>query len=105
MSEVLVTTETELLEVEVVQQELIELDPGTHELVETAEQGPPGIDGETIVSAQVIGDQIQILTNLGNTILVAGSVRGPSGNTGITVSPTPPSNPRINDLWLQIPGP
>ena len=93
--DLLITAETELLEVEVIQQELLE----------DARQGPPGIDGETIVSAQVIGDQIQILTNLGNTILVAGSVRGPSGNTGITVSPTPPSNPRINDLWLQIPGP
>ena len=93
--DLLITAETELLEVEVVQQEL----------VETAEQGPPGIDGETIVSAQVVGDQIQILTNLGNTILVTGSVRGPTGNPGITVSPTPPSNPQINDLWLQIPGP
>lgn len=28
---------------------------------------------------------------------------GTPGKPGITVSPTPPSNPSINDLWLEIP--
>ncbi len=45
MGEILVTTETELLEVEVVQQELVELDPGAHELLEVGIQGPPGPPG------------------------------------------------------------
>ena len=93
--ELLITTETELLEVETLQQELLE----------DAQQGPPGVDGETIVSASVVGDQIQLQTNLGRTLLVAGSVRGATGDPGITVSATPPLNPQINDLWLQIPGP
>lgn len=93
MSETLVVTATELLEAEVVRQELLEV----------AEQGPPGIDGETIESAQVVGDQVELTTNLGNVILVAGSLRGPQGNPGITVSSTPPANPQLNDLWLQIP--
>lgn len=30
-------------------------------------------------------------------------IQGPQGNPGITVSTTPPSNPAINDLWLQLP--
>jgi hypothetical protein len=29
--------------------------------------------------------------------------RGPKGDPGITVSSTPPENPSINDLWLQLP--
>jgi hypothetical protein len=29
--------------------------------------------------------------------------QGPQGNPGIIVSATPPSNPQINDLWLQVP--
>ena len=29
--------------------------------------------------------------------------QGPKGDPGITVSATPPPNPQINDLWLQIP--
>lgn len=28
---------------------------------------------------------------------------GPQGDPGITVSSTPPSNPQVNDLWLEIP--
>lgn len=28
---------------------------------------------------------------------------GTPGKPGIIVSPTPPSNPSINDLWLEIP--
>ena len=31
--------------------------------------------------------------------------QGPRGNPGIYVAPTPPENPEINDLWLQLPGP
>lgn len=31
--------------------------------------------------------------------------QGEKGDPGIIVSPTPPLNPQINDLWLQIPGP
>lgn len=29
--------------------------------------------------------------------------KGDKGDPGIIVSPTPPANPQINDLWLQIP--
>jgi hypothetical protein len=32
----------------------------------------------------------------------AGSVIGPQGDPGITVAPTPPVNPQLNQLWLQI---
>jgi hypothetical protein len=28
---------------------------------------------------------------------------GPQGDPGITVSSTAPSNPQVNDLWLEIP--
>lgn len=35
--------------------------------------------------------------------IVAQGPQGPQGKAGITVSSTPPPNPQINDLWLQIP--
>ena len=35
--------------------------------------------------------------------IVAQGPQGPKGDPGITVSATPPPNPQINDLWLQIP--
>jgi hypothetical protein len=35
--------------------------------------------------------------------IVAQGPQGPKGDPGIIVSPTPPPNPQINDLWLQIP--
>lgn len=81
MSDQLVTTETELLEVQDLQLEVLD---ATEEavLLEVAEQGPPGIDGETIASAAVVGTTLVLTTNLGNTIAVAGSILGPVGPQG-----------------------
>lgn len=36
-------------------------------------------------------------------LVTEGGKEGPPGKPGITVSSTPPLNPAINDLWLEIP--
>ena len=56
--------------------EVVVTPEGGIELLEVGVQGPPGV-----------------------------GPKGDKGDPGITVSPTPPLNPQINDLWLQIPGP
>jgi hypothetical protein len=55
------------------------------------------VSGQPVTVEVVTPNDTQIVQ-----IGVAGP-QGPRGNPGITVSSTPPLNPQVNDLWLQIP--
>lgn len=70
---------------------------------------PPGGDEKllargTIVVAEAVTPTpprpIQTVSATAGVLLIP----GPQGDPGITVSPTPPEDPALNDLWLAAPG-
>lgn len=80
--EVLIEQDTEVVVEGSGVETLIEVQTVT-EVLEEAVQGPPGVDGEMIVSAEVVGETLTLHTNHGQTINVVGSILGPQGEQGV----------------------
>lgn len=73
--------------------------------------GPPGKDGISVVDSEIAADGHLVFTLSDGRIIDAGELPTGEGNgqvfvSGnawqITVSATAPSNPALNDLWLDI---
>lgn len=82
MPEILRVNGVSLLRDTVVVRELLTVESPRREIVTIGGQGPRGIDGETIASASVSGTSLILVTNHGQTIVVSGSILGPTGPDG-----------------------